>query len=256
MVKVKTTRRCVFCAGPGISAEHVLPRWLKTAFDSGDLERGMVVRMSEVGVHRHEQRLLDGRVKAVCRGCNNGWMHELEGRVRDVLPEMIRGHVVRLDAQYLEALAAWSLKTVFMFRQAHSHPTREIIPAEDYTAFYRDRRPSRLMSARLACIAPPVNGPVVLAVDFSCPTFGLPDGGFGYVATLRIGYFVVQICRAGPLADDSRVGRFAPSGHTVPLWPQAPASYWPPLLPIPGRMWQEFTHPEELTLATECVHGG
>jgi hypothetical protein len=244
---------CVFCSRPGISAEHVLPRWLKAAFDSGDLTRGPVVRMSEAGVHRHEQRLLDGRVKAVCAQCNNGWMSRLEEEVRDFLPEMIRGRVVWLDHGRLEALAAWSLKTVFMFREANRHPTREIIPVEDYTAFYRDRQPSRLMSARLACIAPPVNGPVVFAVDFSCPTFGLPDGGFGYIATLRIGYFVVQICRAGPLAEENRVRRFAPTGHTVPLWPQAPASYWPPLLPIPGQRWHGFTDPQELTLATEPV---
>ena len=236
-----------------MSAEHVLPRWLKVAFDGGDLVRGKVVRMSETGVHSHEQPLLAGRVKAVCGECNNGWMHDLEGGVRDFLSAMIRGRVVWLDATRLEALASWSLKTVFMFREANPNSTREIIPAEDYTAFYRDRLPSHLMSARLACIAPPVDGHVVMAVDFSCPTYGLSDGGFGYIATLRIGYFVVQIFRAGPLDEASRVRRFAPTGNTVSLWPMAPASYWPPLLPIPGQGWQQFTHPDELTLPTEPV---
>ena len=246
-------RQCVFCSAPKTSAEHVLPQWLKTAFDPSDLKRGMHIRASEVGVRQHEQQLLAGTVKAVCKKCNNEWMNGLEAGVRGFLPDMINGRVVRLTAEQMEALAAWSLKTVFMFRESNREPDREVIPAEDYAAFYAERRPSRLMSARLACIAPPVNGPVVLAVDFSCPTFGLPDGGSGYVATLRIGYFVVQILRAGPLAPGSRLARFAPSGQFVPLWPQPPASIWPPLLPIQGNLWQQFITPEQLTLATEAA---
>lgn len=245
-------RRCVFCGNPGVSREHVLPRWLAVAFDRGDLQRGLHIAASEVAVRRHEQRLLDGTVKAVCKACNNGWMNRLEEGVRDFLPHMIKGHLaVSLTSQRLEALAAWSLKTVFMFREANHHPAREIIPAEDYTAFYNDRRPSRLMAARLAYIAPPVRGPVVLAVDFSCPTFGLSGSGVGYIATLRIGHFVVQFCRAGPLPPDTRVARFAPTSRLVPLWPQAPDTHWPPPLPIPGPTWEAFTHPEQLTLVTE-----
>ena len=56
------------------------------------------------------------------------------------------------------------------------YSNREIIPAEDYTAFYADRRRSRLTAARPACIAQLVNGPIVLAVDFCCPTLAMPDG--------------------------------------------------------------------------------
>jgi hypothetical protein len=211
--------------------------------------------MSESGAQAHRQRLLGGTVKVVCKRCNNGWMNRLEEGVRGFLPGMVNGQVVELDAVRQHALAAWSLKTVLMFGQTHRRVTREIIPAEDYSAFHADRRPSRFMAARLAVIAPPSHGPVVMMVDFMCPTFAMPDGELGYIATLRIGYFVVQFLRVGSLPTDMVVSPFAATPHVVPLWPVADRLHWPPPLPLPGRDWEAFGRPESFTVSTQPAGG-
>ena len=240
------SRPCVFCGGGPVTAEHVLPSWLKSAFDPGDLEHGFSFQASDDRVRAYKQKLLHNTVKAPCAGCNNGWMSRLEDGVRDLLPEMINGRRVGMNAVRQEALATWSIKTILMFAKMH-RPSEIIIPESDYTDLFDNRQPSRFMTARLARTAPPEQGSVVTMVDFTCPAFSGPPGVAAYIATLRIGHFVVQFLRVGPLDERMQLTPLPPMAQTISLWPPTTAERrWPPLIPIAGSDWEAFTNPNDL----------
>ncbi|MFD7735969.1 hypothetical protein ACFV6F_36970 [Kitasatospora phosalacinea] len=238
-------RSCAFCGGRPLSNEHILGQWLRTAFPPEDLVNGIHYRANAATTHQHAQGLLKATVKAVCEPCNNGWMSELESGVKPFLPEMINGGRVFLDSEQQQLLAAWSLKTMLMMAKAHN-PPEPIIPATDYTDFYRERRPSAVMVARTGFAAVPENAQIALASDFSCHALAVQDG-YGYLATLRLGMFVVQIVRAGPFPGQV-LKPFVPTWQLMPLWPVAEPRHWPPTFPIPDQDWASLTTPDEVPL--------
>ncbi|MFE3504218.1 hypothetical protein ACFXPX_04550 [Kitasatospora sp. NPDC059146] len=180
-------------------------------------------------------------------------MSALETSVQDLLPAMIKGENVVLDASARGALAAWSLKTILMSAAAYS--SQAIVPPGDFTDFYEQRRPTRHMVARLGMAAPPEHGPVALMAEFLCPAFAMP-GGHAYIATLRVGYLVMQVLRVGPLDEGRVLVPFPANTSTVPLWPvPEDAGSWPPPQPIPMQDWEGFTHPDNLEAASMPTAG-
>jgi hypothetical protein len=167
--------------------------------------------------------------------------------VEAYLPKVINGERVFLDSEQQQTLAVWSLKTILMMAKAHN-PPEPVIPASDYTAFYRERQPNTSMLARTGFAVMPENAQVAVACDFNCQAVAVPNG-HGYIATMRLGMFVVQFLRAGPFADQA-LAPFPPTLQLVPLWPVAAPRHWPPLLPILHKDWKRFTEPDhvELTL--------
>ncbi|MEV4560885.1 hypothetical protein AB0K51_28350 [Kitasatospora sp. NPDC049285] len=239
------SRSCAFCGGRPLSKEHVLGQWMRVAFAPEDLVNGLHYRANTATTHQHAQGLLNGTVKAVCKPCNNGWMSGLESGVKPFLPAMINGRQVFLNREQQQVLAAWSLKTMLMMAKAHN-PPEPIIPAGDYTDFYRERRPSAAMVARTGFALMPENAQVALASDFSCHALVVPDG-HGYLATLRLGMFVVQILRAGPFPGRA-IRPFAPTLQLAPLWPVGEPRSWPPVLPILHQHWASLAAPDPVPL--------
>ena len=114
-------RTCVFCGGSPVTKEHVWPDWLRRR-----------TAVSEAVAHRqvfeHHGQTVEERdwndqpfkltVRAVCRNCNNGWMHQLEQDVEPLLGPMLEGRGKVLHQGGQRRLTTWALKTALMFDQA------------------------------------------------------------------------------------------------------------------------------------------
>ncbi|HEV7594130.1 MAG TPA: hypothetical protein VGO33_03955 [Gemmatimonadaceae bacterium] len=96
------------------SREHVFPRWL-LRFLHRDPIPVVATRYAPDGTplstrsHPLDKFVLGG----VCRGCNHGWMNDLEGQARPIIKACIDGSVsVRdLDRTQCTILARWGVKT-------------------------------------------------------------------------------------------------------------------------------------------------
>jgi hypothetical protein len=105
------TNRCIFCGGSGpFHKEDVLPKWISKTFPKSwvtitDIRSGRRFR-----AHGH----LGIVSRAVCSGCNNGWMSILENDAKPIITPMILGQfkTISLDEQAL--LARWTMKTAAM----------------------------------------------------------------------------------------------------------------------------------------------
>lgn len=242
-------RTCVFCGATPLTKEHTLPRWLKSALPPGG-SRALHIRETESTRVQHVASALEATVKIVCASCNNGWMNRLENEVRPFLPDLINGRAVTLTPEDQRALASWSLKTMFMFSGQNKHPRLEMLPLKDCAAFYHDREPSRFMIARIGAMEPWENDEGSAMVEFVCPQYSGPDPTANptYISTLRIGWLLIQLVRAGSLSDDQVLAPFDPHPMFHPLWPVGATLTWPPLKPLPAAQMAAIACPPTLPI--------
>jgi hypothetical protein len=71
-------------------------------------------------------------VREVCRGCNNGWMADLETRVRPILGPMMTSSInLPLSIDEQDSLALWAAKTL-MVAQSTLPRDQRVVPTEHY----------------------------------------------------------------------------------------------------------------------------
>jgi len=135
-------RSCVFCGRGPVTAEDVFPRWL-----GAYLGRRPTYTVTGAGIgttHWGGYRGLSmtARVKRVCKGCNNGWMSQLETAAAPILKPMLTETIsVSLSGGAtgsLSILAKWAMKTALMIQYAHRSPA---IPGMIYQEFHRTQLP-------------------------------------------------------------------------------------------------------------------
>ena len=89
-------RTCMFCGNRGMSREDAWPLWLLKRVGANGrgesvVERGRQEprswRVARAGV----------RVRLVCGECNNGWMSDLETRVKPVIEPLLEDSAVVLS---------------------------------------------------------------------------------------------------------------------------------------------------------------
>lgn len=151
------TTQCVFCGGSGkLTKEHVFPQWASQLAEVAPalLRRGPTVPATPVNVARrnadgdwveaselrsqHAAGLQAVTVRKVCATCNNGWLSSLEGKVKPLLEDMIRGPVT-VGAEQQETLATWAVKTSLTY--GLYQPQTNGYGASAYRELYETRRP-------------------------------------------------------------------------------------------------------------------
>lgn len=191
--------------------------------------------------------LLDAKAKVACADCNNGWMNGLEAGVRNFLPRMIRERGARLRRRQQTALAAWTVKTAMMMQCTHPKADQQVIPPTDYEALYRQREPSAMMRVWLGRMDEvPLYASNIPGKDIANPVefVGIPHAANyvdengsvvasdrAYVVTLRIGYFIGQIVRIGPIGPPEIEAKVSPGrlrSYLLPIWPAHGVRDWPP----------------------------
>ena len=117
---------CIFCGANGkLTREHIWADWLKKYIpkDMPDYQAGEIVRGRDGEVLRERGRRVGGdprsrRVECVCgsithrrtpdrKGCNDGWMSDIQAAVKPTVIPMIEGKSVLLRREQQRTFAAW-----------------------------------------------------------------------------------------------------------------------------------------------------
>src|SRR5256885_10524437 len=125
---MKQIKKCVFCGSNAGNAEHVFPDWLSKEFGQRD---SLVVMQQDGGVSRKwPSKIFQHKVKSVCQACNNGWMSDIEGGVKDYLGGMALGSKLPqwLDEDMQRKLALWAQKTFLVIQSMYPGEKRNATP--------------------------------------------------------------------------------------------------------------------------------
>jgi hypothetical protein len=139
---VGVARVCVFCGDTPVDQEHVFPQWLGRLFtdDVVDFRATVDLRDQPATTRAWKGRPFSTTVGGPCRGCNSGWMSELESRAAPLLRPMVRNFDQRLDAPAQHLLATWAVKTMLMLRLVVSTSSEELA-ADSYSWLYQQQSP-------------------------------------------------------------------------------------------------------------------
>lgn len=222
-------RTCIFCGGSPTTKEHLWPDWARRLL--GDVEP-----LS----HRQHARQ-DGRepidrewrtppfrttVKAVCAGCNNGWMSRLESRAKLLLLPMLEGRGRELHQDGQRTLAAWALKTAMMVEHTLG-PEKRVVPEEEHAYLLEHEHPSEHVVIWMATYIGSMPG--------ACRLFGLdadvtqgPDRGrrdmWGVTVTLGSVVFQAFGTTIGPLLEGLEINH----PGVQQIWPYQRSFTWTP----------------------------
>lgn len=138
---------CWFCdSNKAGSREHMFPRWLNDVI-LGQLGSHIDVcetQRSETNV-QERQWLRTGPAKetvgTVCKGCNEGWMAQLESRAKRVLSRLIRGERVVVKVEELLLVATWAAKTASVI-ESRNPPVQFVSTSETRAILMNEGRPS------------------------------------------------------------------------------------------------------------------
>jgi hypothetical protein len=107
MVKVQGT--CPFCGGLGMTKQHVFGRRFLGLLD-GRLGQHLAIERLPSGTttKKREGNVWSKQVRKVCRGCNGGWMRELEESTFAMMSQLIAGraHISRTECRQISARIA------------------------------------------------------------------------------------------------------------------------------------------------------
>ena len=96
-------------------------------------------------VTRVEGDILSKKIKAVCVGCNGGWMSRLETAIRPLLTPLILGEPFLLTPDKYRVIQIWATMKAIVGEM--DDPTRRAIPPNSAVQFYRTR--NLLMASKL-----------------------------------------------------------------------------------------------------------
>jgi len=98
---------CLFCKSSKLTKEHIWPVWIRDLFPTQDYDAARRSRFTGVD-KTWKQSTIDRTCRCVCGPCNNGWMSEIETRVRPALTPLLLGRVPELGKGNQRRLAVWA----------------------------------------------------------------------------------------------------------------------------------------------------
>lgn len=231
--------RCVFCDREHKSREHVIPQWLGEPLkDShpvapGKHRIGLTHRYTPPAGREAEAREWsmagpDLVTTEVCGQCNNGWLAELESRVKPTLEKLVRGEPADVLSDDQPAMATWCYKTVLLMQLVRPGKFR-FIPRERYSQLRHDGRPPS--DVRLWLGSTPVDGLVVHEATMGASLSTLSSKHPGYFSVLTVGHLVI-LCsgRCHPSAEPLSFDAHTEGKAVLRLWPGSiRTAQWPPV---------------------------
>jgi hypothetical protein len=107
-------RTCIFCDSPVNSKEDAWPLWLVRQF--GNSEKGIVEGQRGRQVPRiWRAGKFPLRTGNVCKNCNNGWMSDLENRVKPIMERFFLHEKVSLNPSDQLTVAIWICKNAMVY---------------------------------------------------------------------------------------------------------------------------------------------
>ena len=232
-------RSCIFCDNRPSTKEDAWPLWLIRLLRTGpgriDGERGgrrFVWRVVEPGL----------KVKFVCARCNNGWMSDLENRVKPIIETLVGEERVTLSSVDQATLATWAVKNAMVF-EALRFGRSWFFAKTDRVALREALSPTPWTAVWIAkCVEPP--GAFCSASNLSGVAGRLADQVKAYVTTMCFGPLAIQVLTyklPSSVALSANVTAEPKPGPweqvTIPIWPAqlAPVA-WPPSLGLSGEL--------------------
>lgn len=117
-------RECIFCGSQDLSREHIYSKWIfkileinKKSFKPSfhnllrSNENGTSDKMTSNVSDGREIRFDNFTIKLVCKSCNNGWMSELENKIKVILPKLLssESEIDQVTAEEGLLLSQWSI---------------------------------------------------------------------------------------------------------------------------------------------------
>jgi hypothetical protein len=135
----QSERLCLFCGNTDLSKEHVFAQWLLEELDL----RKKKMRMQHstiLGLQISERPLtLSTLINGlVCKRCNNGWLSQIEGRVKPHLLNLLKGSLTLALQEQHQLLSLWIYKTAIVLNYASNY--RKIVPKRHFKYLNVHRR--------------------------------------------------------------------------------------------------------------------
>jgi hypothetical protein len=121
---VRKTKACIFCGRQPTVEDHWLSRDLREALGYGDdagpaapqayLDLNSSIPKEAGSLRPRKTNFAKLRAKVVCRECDDGWLADGQGLVR----QLLEGAEVHLGPEEQLAVATWSLKSTMLFEYA------------------------------------------------------------------------------------------------------------------------------------------
>lgn len=130
----KIAGRCIFCGEGKLSKEHIWANWLRE-YIPRPLEKHKVrsaLIMPDDIKEKVQVRSGDPhsrRIRCVCRGCNNGWMSQLQELAKPVLIPLIKGQATIINRKNARLLAGWA--SMFVMVAEFMNSEMVAVPAQD-----------------------------------------------------------------------------------------------------------------------------
>jgi len=243
---VKPARTCLFCGRSGrMSREHLWPKWAQETLDARRRTQPIQNTLHDGDgppYRTWKQPAFSATLKRVCQQCNNGWMGDLEARVKPYARPMILGRSIALGLDAQKSLALWSYLKCLLFLAVDEEQTLKRAMTKAYPAFYEMQTKGQLPPHCSVFVARHVG---LRVGQYQHRLLAWPSGTpAAFVQTLTIGELTVQsvknYIRRAPLemTRDARV-----VGADRRIWPTTGMFAWPPGLALSDENLDVYTGP-------------
>ena len=137
-------RLCLFCDRRTNSPEHLWPVWARRYFERTPHDERAE---GSLWVARGDQRQTTWRkrhghtttttIRAVCKGCNNGWMSHLETDAKAFIEPMLIGHRVTMNRDQIQIVASWIVLKMMVYDS--ETPEEAVFTRQETLEFARNR---------------------------------------------------------------------------------------------------------------------
>ena len=224
---------CIFCGSRANSDEHVWPKWLLRNIpqwpkDKREFKGLRTYKDGRVdGWHKTTPDLV---TKNVCKGCNGGWMSNLEKTAQHILCPMINGEEATLTKKQQHTMALWTIKTgmvldsmpaakenIFYEEQDRFHFCKTLLPP-GYLTFWLGHYSGTHWSV--------FTNQRILSTEGCVPQYR------SYILTMAFGRLVIQLAntKLTPITDNFAVELPIKKGEwgIIEFGPPFHSLQWPP----------------------------
>jgi hypothetical protein len=241
-------RTCIFCDSPVNSKEDAWPLWLVKQFRNA--EKGTVEgQRGKLAPHFWQAGKYLLRTGNVCKNCNNGWMSDLENRVKPIIERFFLDQEVSLDQHDQLTLAVWICKNAMVYETLR-HKSSCFFTSSEHKSFRESLHLPLHTSIWIAKIVG-FTGLFCTASDLNGIETKSLNQVKAYVTTMAFGPIVMQILNAKMskpiyqnITTDGRLQQDLLDQTIIQIWPITVTKVlWPNKFGLSGELGlNRFAH--------------
>lgn len=213
-------RSCIFCDGPASTKEDAWPHWLMRLL-GGNIG---IIEAERSGKEPQSWRASGLRVKFICSNCNNGWMSQLENRVKPIVESLFSEKRVTLDSHDQATLAAWSFKNAMVFEALRLNRSW-FFDESERRSLRLAQQPVPWTSVWIAkCVD--YGGDFCLGVDLKGVAGASPNEVKVYLTTMSFGPLAIQVL-SGKLPEAVMLNTTVTADLRPEPWDRTTLRIWP-----------------------------